>query len=256
MTAEPSHRRGQAIADVVLDATLGLLANRGYAFTVEEVAAAAGVHKTTVYRRWETKAALVAAAVGRLAAQDIPVERTNDPITDLTALAVLVARSLRHPAAVQALRAVVAAAGEDSDLLPTARRFLTDRYQLAVAIVDDAIALGALRTDIDATLVWEAIVNPLHLRAITGTPTSDDVARALVALVVNGARRTCPPGMRCSGVSGAGFRGVEQRARPGHGDTVAEVFDPGAVDRGYREDGVADGVRECHDPGEVWPGSS
>ncbi len=188
MSAEPSHRRGPAVADSVLDATLGLLATRGYAFSVDEVAAAAGVHKTTVYRRWETKAALVAGAVGRLATQDIPVERTNDPIADLTTLAILVASALRHPTAVQALRAVVAAAGEDPDLLPTARRFLTNRYQLAVAIVDDAVALGTLRADIDPTLAWEAIVNPLHLRAITGTPASDDVAQDLVALVVSGAR--------------------------------------------------------------------
>lgn len=190
MPAEASHRRGPAIADMVLDATLGLLATRGYAFSIEEVAAVAGVHKTTIYRRWETKAALVvAAAVGRLAAQDIPVERTSDPVADLTTLAILVARSLRRPAAVQALRAVVAAAGEDHELLPTARRFLADRYQLAIAIVDDAIALGTLRAGIDATLVWEAIVNPLHLRAIMGAPASDDVAQSLVALVVQGAGR-------------------------------------------------------------------
>lgn len=64
MPAEASHRRGPAIADMVLDATLGLLATRGYVFSIEEVAAA-GVHETTVYRRWETKAALAAAAVGR-----------------------------------------------------------------------------------------------------------------------------------------------------------------------------------------------
>lgn len=193
MTAELSRRRGQAVANRVLDATLGLLATRGYDFSVEEAAAAAGVHKTTVYRRWETKAALVAAAVGRLAAQDIPIERTLDPIADLTALTVLVARSLRRPAAVQALRAVVAAAGEDPDLLPTARRFLTERYQLAVAVIDDAVALGALRGGLDATLVWEAIVNPLHLRAIVGAPASDDVARALVALVLRGARKPQHP---------------------------------------------------------------
>lgn len=186
---EPSHRRGQVVLDRVLDTTLELLAERSYDFSVDDVAERASVHKTTIYRRWPTKAAIVTAAAGRLAAAEVPAARTDDPITDLTRLAVGVARVLRSPAGSGTLRAVVAAAGDDPELVPTARSFLTGRYQLAIDMIRDAVEDGRLRDDVDPTLVWEAIVNPLHVRALLGTPASDRTARALVDVVIGGAAR-------------------------------------------------------------------
>ena len=129
-----TQRRGQAVLDAVLDGTLSLIAQRGYAFSVDDVAALAGVHKTSIYRRWPTKAALVGAAVQRLAETTVVVRRTDDPLDDLTELAVSVARILRTPAGTQSVRAIVAAAGEDPELLVTARAVLAGRYQLAAEL--------------------------------------------------------------------------------------------------------------------------
>jgi AcrR family transcriptional regulator len=176
------------VFDRVLDTTLEILSERGYAFSVDEVAVAAGVHKTTIYRRFPTKSSLVAAAVERLATIQVPVVRTDDPVADLAALAVTVARALRTPSGAGALRAVVAAAGDDPTLVPTARQFLTGRYQLAVDVIDDAVAAGHFRAGIDPVLVWEAIVNPLHIRTLLGKPAKDAEARALVSLVLDGVR--------------------------------------------------------------------
>ncbi|HVM67477.1 MAG TPA: helix-turn-helix domain-containing protein, partial [Acidimicrobiales bacterium] len=89
------HHRGAAVRDGVLDACLAILSERGYDFAVEEVAERAGVHKTTIYRRWPSKAQLVAATMDRFAAVAVPVERSADPVADLSTLAVAVARSLR-----------------------------------------------------------------------------------------------------------------------------------------------------------------
>ena len=184
---EPSHRRGQAVLDHVLDTTLELLAEHGYAFGMDDVARRAGVHKTTVYRRWPSKPALIAAAADRLAQIEVRATRTDDPVADLTELALDVARALRSSAGTGALRAVLAAAGDDPEMAPTARAFLTQRYRVAEAIVEDAIASGRFRDDLEPTVVWEAIVNPLHLRAILGAPASDRVVRQLVDVVVRGA---------------------------------------------------------------------
>ena len=53
----------------VLEATVAELAAHGYgALTVERVATRAGVHKTTLYRRWGGKQGLVAEAVEGFAA--------------------------------------------------------------------------------------------------------------------------------------------------------------------------------------------
>lgn len=181
-------RRGEAVQRAVVDATLTLLAERGYGFGVEDVADRAGVHKTTVYRRWPTKPALVAHAIDVMAEGSVPPPTEADPLAGLATLAVRVAGALRHPGGVRALRAVAAVAGDDDGLVTVAADFFDRRYRLAIDLVVRAQAEGSLRDDVDPVLVWEAMVNPLHVRAITGRPADDATARALVDLVLSGAR--------------------------------------------------------------------
>jgi len=69
-----------------------------------------------------------------------------------------------------------------------AGRFLTARYATAARVVEAGQAAGTLRADADPRLLWQAMVNPLHMAAICGTPPSDDMARRLVALVLDGVR--------------------------------------------------------------------
>jgi len=47
--ATVSHHRGQVVLDAIFDTTLTLIAERGYAFSVDEIAETAGVHKSTIY---------------------------------------------------------------------------------------------------------------------------------------------------------------------------------------------------------------
>ena len=184
----PRQRRGAAVADAVLAATLELLAERGYGFSVEDVAQRARVHKTTIYRRYLTKSALVASAIEGLAVAEIPLAVTDDPLADLSTLAVSVARLLGSPTGTRILRAMFLAASDDAEALTVARRFLAGRYDVALDIVTRAVARGQLRASVDPLLVWGAIVNPLHVRALLGYPVSEGAARELVALVVEGAR--------------------------------------------------------------------
>jgi AcrR family transcriptional regulator len=59
--------RSEQVVRRVLDAALVELAHSGYAaFRMEAVSAAAEVNKTTIYRRWPTRAALVAALLERM----------------------------------------------------------------------------------------------------------------------------------------------------------------------------------------------
>ncbi|MCZ7680279.1 MAG: TetR/AcrR family transcriptional regulator [Sandaracinaceae bacterium] len=56
--------RGEDVVQAVLEATLSVLAEHGFAaLRIEDVAARAKVNKTTIYRRWPAKNQLVAAAV-------------------------------------------------------------------------------------------------------------------------------------------------------------------------------------------------
>jgi AcrR family transcriptional regulator len=59
--------RSEHVVRRVLDAATAELARSGYAgFRMDEVVAMAGVNKTTIYRRWPSRAALVAALVERM----------------------------------------------------------------------------------------------------------------------------------------------------------------------------------------------
>jgi AcrR family transcriptional regulator len=59
--------RSDEVVRQVLDAAIAELARSGYAgFRMDEVAARAGVNRTTIYRRWPNRLALVTAVVDRL----------------------------------------------------------------------------------------------------------------------------------------------------------------------------------------------
>jgi AcrR family transcriptional regulator len=59
--------RSERVVRRVLDAALVELAGSGYAgFRIEAVASMAAVNKTTIYRRWPSRAALIAALVERM----------------------------------------------------------------------------------------------------------------------------------------------------------------------------------------------
>ena len=78
--------RSARVVQQVLVATVAELAESGYrGFRMDAVSAAAGVNKTTIYRRWPGKAQLVAAAVEwmRRFVHDVPLPDTGSVEVDL-----------------------------------------------------------------------------------------------------------------------------------------------------------------------------
>lgn len=183
----PSHRRGAAVDRKVLGVVAQLLGERGYGFSIDDVATLAEVHKTTIYRRWATKPTLVAAALQQLAQATIDLDPSDDPVADLYLLTRRVAATLRTPAGGNTIRAVVAAAADDPELTEVTRRFLHGRYETAVAVIEAGQQAGRLRDDLDPQIVWRCIVNPLHVRALLGDPADDATATAIVEHVLTGA---------------------------------------------------------------------
>ncbi|MBX3233419.1 MAG: TetR/AcrR family transcriptional regulator [Labilithrix sp.] len=78
--------RSERVVRQALLATVAELADSGYrAFRIDVVSAAAGLNKTTIYRRWPSKAVLVAAAVEwmRRFVHDVPLPDTGSLERDL-----------------------------------------------------------------------------------------------------------------------------------------------------------------------------
>jgi AcrR family transcriptional regulator len=91
--------RGPEVRAAILAATLAELTEKGYAaLTVDNVARRSGVHKTTIYRRWKDREALVAEAfTNLLATKGAPIAGTGDIDADLRDLARSLVRWLTSP---------------------------------------------------------------------------------------------------------------------------------------------------------------
>jgi AcrR family transcriptional regulator len=175
----------------VLAATNDLLAEDGFeALRVETVAARAGVHKTTVYRRWPSKASLVADAARERSRQMVPVPDTGSFAGDLRALARAIAANIGSAEGSRRTRTLVAAAATSDDVAAVSLDFWAERFELTGAIVERAVARGELPEGTDSRLVIETLIGPMYVRLLlTGEPIDRGFADRVAALVVAGTQR-------------------------------------------------------------------
>src|SRR5437868_4154781 len=104
--------RSARVVSTVLHNTLEVLGQQGYGrVRIDDIAERAGVNKTTIYRRWPSRAHLVVAALTNLAAPPVAVE-TGHLEGDLRAT-FMTATTLRATAAgLGAVRALIAERGD------------------------------------------------------------------------------------------------------------------------------------------------
>lgn len=186
----PGGRSARVRADV-LRATSELLLEIGYdQLSVDDVARRAGVHKTTVYRRWPTIPELVFDAVAEHSAEVVPVPDTGSLLDDLRILAREVAANIGTEGVARRSRSIVAAAATSDELSAAMHSFWADRLALSTVIVERAIERGELPGDADPNLIIETLIGPLWVRLLlTGEPISDELADRVAALVAAGATR-------------------------------------------------------------------
>lgn len=172
----------------VLEATLDEMARVGYAaLSFDSVAARAGVSRTTVYRRWPTKADLVRAAVLALM-HDEPLPADTGSLREdlLELLSRTFAGSM--PRDVALLRGVMTAA-TDPDVAALTRLARAHREERYFIIVDRAIRRGELPADTPPRLVIEPLMAVIYFRmCVFDETTRREDLEQLVDLVVAGAR--------------------------------------------------------------------
>jgi AcrR family transcriptional regulator len=187
-------RRGGRSARVraaAIAATLAELAESGYAaLSLESVARRAGVHKTTLYRRWGAREELVLDAMLDRAGERISVPDTGSLRRDLLELANTAAANAATPEVAAMARAVAAQAPYDSRLAAANRRFWDERLALDAAIVERAIERGEVAAGTEPRLVIESVLGPIHLRLLlTDEPIDDAFLEAIVDTVLRGVER-------------------------------------------------------------------
>lgn len=167
------------------------LAAVGYPeLSLERVARRAGVNKTTLYRRWGTREALVLEVMLERARQVVPVPDTGSLREDLMQLARAAVANASTPGVQAVMRAVISQAPYEPAVAEVSRQFWDERMSLDGVIVERAITRGDVPPDTDPRQVIEAILGPLHMRLlISGTPAEPAEIERVVDLVVAGVTR-------------------------------------------------------------------
>ena len=149
----PGRPRSEKADEAILGATILLLGEHGVrGLSIEAVAAAAGVGKTTIYRRWATKEDLVLAALDRLKPPGLPPD-TGSLAGDLTAFREGQKKRLAGTNIVQVVPRVLAEAMGDQAFHDRVMENLVNPIRgLLAGMVERAIARGDLAADTDVKI--------------------------------------------------------------------------------------------------------
>lgn len=149
----------------------------GAELTIPVVAARAGVHPTTVYRRWATLGDLLAAVAAGRFAGDLVTPDTGTLQGDLERWVSDVATDLADPDTLALMRAAVGA-GPDGGCACVA-----DRHEQLTAMLDRERGRGGTAPGTEHAA--DALLGPVYYRALfTLAPPEPGWARGLVAALL------------------------------------------------------------------------
>ncbi len=171
-----SRRRSERSRRAVLDAAAKLLIERGYAdITIDGIAAAAKVGKTTIYRWWATKASIFMELYAELAAKVTPPADSGSVATDLTLLLKGTFKLYRETAAGLALSGIVAEAQSNAIVSRIVRNdFAPSRRQIITALLARGAARGEIPKDVDIELVSEIVAGATWYAVLVGSSLLTD----------------------------------------------------------------------------------
>ncbi len=185
---KPGRPRSEDCDRAILDSAIALLLERGFAeVTIESIAARAGVGKTTVYRRWPSKADLIVHAFFETVTPNVHFQDSGDIRADFRRQMRLVVRELAGPNG-RVLATLLAYMQIDAGLGEVFRtRWLAVRRAEGRLAILRGIERGVLPSDTDPDFVLDALYSPLHFRLLAGHgPLSTVFSDGLVELVFDG----------------------------------------------------------------------
>lgn len=191
----PGRPRDPELNESILQATLSLLTEHGYAGTsIEKVASYAGVGKTSIYRRYASKAELVVAAVGSLRGQKVPlpdsgsgrsdaiewINRTRRPFErnfGLTLIGALLVEERRNPQLINLLR----------------ERVIWPQRAELITLLQRSRQRGEIRADCDLEEAAHALVGAVIWRRLLGFTTTREQVEAIVGTIWDGLEQSPQP---------------------------------------------------------------
>ncbi|MFH8519475.1 TetR/AcrR family transcriptional regulator [Streptomyces gelaticus] len=194
-TLRTGRPRSAAADEAILEATRASLVDLGWSkLTMSDVAARAGVAKTTLYRRWAGKNELVVDAVAVLF-DELEMPDLGSLSADVQAMVLQFAALLERPETRTALMAVVAESTRDEALRTRIRDSIVDRQKrLVLQGRQRAQERGELPVEADeeaasatADLIFDVIAGAVvHRTLVSAEPVDADWARRFTALLLAG----------------------------------------------------------------------
>jgi len=174
-----------------LSAAAKILHRDGYSrLTMERVAAKSGVAKTTIYRRWPTRAALCAELYLEVAGRELHDPNTGDIARDLQHICNTVVRLQTKTIAGPAFIGLIAEAVSDpKSSAQWLAEFAKRRREITRGVLERAIERGQIRPGTDIDLVIDALGGATTFRLLQRhAPLSRKFADDLVNLVLSGCK--------------------------------------------------------------------
>src|ERR1017187_10332265 len=185
----PGRPRSEESRQAILRSTLKLLKQQGgfAELSIEAIAADANVGKTTVYRWWPTKGALVADAFSTSAADELRFPDTGSVQRDMSLQMRRLIRIFRSNRG-KVVAALLAGGQSDPELIEAFReRFLWPRRKQAYQTLRRGIDRGELPEGSDLDLILDSLYGPIYMRFLIRHDTLDEgFADEICGLVLKG----------------------------------------------------------------------
>lgn len=175
---------------MIVDAAIALLVEHGFGgTTIEAIAARSGTAKTTVYRHWPDKGAVLRDAVESV----VPTATAPDSGSlrgDLMFFAHELAQILNTPPTSALIPGLIDTAERDPDLARLLAEFTAHRRQPVHAAVARAVDRGEISADSDPELIASLLLGPLfYRRLLSREPLTDEFIDQVTDTVLRTLRR-------------------------------------------------------------------
>jgi AcrR family transcriptional regulator len=178
----------------VLTTAFDLLSESGVGgFTVDEVARRSGVAKTTIYRHWPSREALVIDAASRISAeQEVP--DTGSLEGDVTALLANLGHLLGTARWSSVVPSIVDVAERDPEFAALHGTIQRGHAAPLKEVIERAADRGLLSPAADPSSMVSALIGPLYYRRwFSREPIDDRFVKTVVRNVISGQRATDDP---------------------------------------------------------------
>jgi AcrR family transcriptional regulator len=178
----PGRPRNPEADRAILQATFDLMAEQGVGrLSMEGVAARAGVGKSTIYRRWPSKAALVKDAVILFTRQKVPYPDTGSLRDDLVMLLRTIITVYTTTVAGRILPDLLGETVRNPELGQALNEFWAYRRRVMFEVIERGIKRGEIAEDTDPELVNELVLGPIYHRfLVSRLPLTPDRADYIV----------------------------------------------------------------------------